>query len=100
MHKGTKKDANISQAVKFYYKMKSDSRDFGSVFYHILQHRNTPTRLSRLFCITKVPLLHSKRTTIRMQMKPYCIAKGALMTGKMSTFERKRSLFELRDFAQ
>lgn len=41
--------------------MKSYSRDFGSVFYHILQHRNTPTRLSRLFCITKVPLLHSKK---------------------------------------
>lgn len=28
-----------------------------------------------------------------MQMKPYCIAKGALMKGKRSTFERKRSLF-------
>lgn len=80
--------------------MKSDYRDFGIGFYHILQHRNTPTRLSRLFCITKVPLLHSKRTTIRMQMKSYCIAKGTLMTGKMSTFERKRSLFELCDFAQ
>lgn len=80
--------------------MKSDYRDFGIGFYHILQHRNTPTRLSRLFCITKVPLLHSKRTTIRMQMEHYCIAKGTLMTGKMSTFERKRSLFELRDFAQ
>lgn len=80
--------------------MKSDSRDFGNVFYHILQHRNTPTRLLRLFSIAKGPLLHSKRTTIRMQMKPYCIAKGALMKGKRSTFERKRSLFELCDFAQ
>ena len=80
--------------------MKSDYRDFGSVFYHILQHRNTPTRLSRLFSITKGLLLHSKRTTIRRQMKSYCIAKGALMTGKKNTFERKRSLFELCDFAQ
>ena len=80
--------------------MKSDSIDFGSVFYHILQHRNTPTRLSRLFSIAKGPLLHSKRTTIGRQMKPYCIAKGALMKGKRSTFERKRSLFELRKFAQ
>lgn len=80
--------------------MKSDYRDFGSGFYHILQHQNTPTRLSRHFCITKGPLLHSKRTTIGRQMKSYCIAKGTLMTGKRSTFERKRSIFELRDFAQ
>lgn len=80
--------------------MKSDYRDFESGFYHFLQHRNTPTRLSRLFCIAKGPLLHSKRTTIGRQMKPYCIAKGALMKGKRSTFERKRSLFELRKFAQ
>ena len=60
--------------------MKSDSIDFESGFYHILQHRNTPTRLSRLFCITKVPLLHSKRTTIGRQMKSYCIAKGAFLS--------------------
>ena len=66
--------------------MKSYSRDFGSVFYHILQHRNTPTRLSRLFCITKVPLLQIESNTIKMQMTSYCIAKGALMTGKRSTF--------------
>lgn len=40
MHKGTKKDANIAQTVKFYYKQKSDYRDFGSCFYVDSQRRN------------------------------------------------------------
>ena len=77
---------NIVQAVKKYYKIKIDSRDFYGRFLWFLKRPTPP------YSTIKPPLL-CKRTTFGMQQRLNCNAKKVKLECKCCPFAIKRTFF-------